>query len=298
MQKLFIIMLGLMVLFCPPAMADEIDDGLPPETPSQVRTMAREMVREGLDKDQVLNMTRSMIRNGFNLQEMKRAGDILTEAHRQGLNTVPISDKVGEGAAKKIGAGQIVQAMERVRSRHSFANGLAREISAGGKRTREIENAIAGSMASGMQKEDCLGIAQRLRERKREMSRTNLEELASESFMAARTMARLGAPSRQTSETIGNALKNGYNADEMKTLRNRFRNQARHNKPEELAETYSDETGQGARAGNLGSSGGSGGSGGGGQGGQGGGGSGGGGGGSGGGGGGSGGGGGGGGRGK
>jgi len=64
-------------------------------------------------------------------------------------------------------------------------------------------------------------------------------ELAKESFMTARDMARLGLSSKATANLVCLALQKGYTARKMENMRNSYMTQSRSSHPTYLANSYS-----------------------------------------------------------
>jgi CubicO group peptidase (beta-lactamase class C family) len=119
----------------------------------------------------------------------------------------------------------------------------------------QIGNTIALGLAAGMNQEDVGRIMERLQHRAQEMSGADAEELARGTFMATRTMARLGVSSEATTELVCQALLNRYTAREMEAMRNSFMTRSRNENPTNLAKSYANEVQGGKGAGSLGSSG-------------------------------------------
>ena len=163
-----------------------------------------------------------------------------------------------------------VKAMEKVRSRYTYSYRRANEITPEKARVRNIGNAMAEALTAGMTREDtdriCDQLGDRMQDRSRDRDqdkdgepdrdrdrdRIHSEDLAQESFQAARTMARLGVSSATAGDLICQALQHRYSAQEMKQLQNTFQSQARHMASEKLARQYTLAIGKGTQAENLG----------------------------------------------
>jgi hypothetical protein len=99
-----------------------------------------------------------------------------------------------------------------------------------------------------------------LQVRTRDMTRTHAEELALQTFMTTRTMARLWMQSTSVGDSICQALLQGYNAQEMHTMRNTVMANSRHSISESHSKGHNFNTGlPGGQGGSMGDSSGSGG---------------------------------------
>jgi hypothetical protein len=163
-------------------------------------------------------------------------------------------NKAYEGMVKQLQAKNIVQAMERVRSRYAFAYEQARVLTKERSQVRTIGNPIAKAVTAGMDEKDIQGIMDRLQERTQQMTQSQTMELAKESFKATRDMARLGLSSKATTNLVCLALQNGYTAQNMENMRNSFMTQSRSSHPTQLANSYSDAIKGGKSPDSLGSS--------------------------------------------
>jgi uncharacterized membrane protein YgcG len=219
MKKVFIICMA--IFFCAAvASADPVEEGLPKTATQEVKNSTRQMLNQGFNTENMIDMTRQMLANNFSQQHVLQAHTILMDARKQGLQTEPIMNKAHEGLAKQVQPGAVVQAMEQVRSRHAFASKQARAITNDKAKMNQMAAILAGSMAAGMNHEDADRIMQVLQERTRNMTRTHAEDLAMQTFMTTRMMARLGMHSQAVGDSVCQALEQGHNAQEMHNMRN------------------------------------------------------------------------------
>lgn len=219
MKKVYIICMA--ILFCAAvASADPVDEGLPKTATQQVKNSTRQMLNQGFNTENVIDITRQMLTNNFSQQQVLQAQAILMNARQQGLQTEPIMDKAQEGLAKHAQAKAVVRAMEQVRSRHEFASKQARAITNNRARVNQMATILAGSMAAGMTPDDANRIVQTLQVRIQNMNKTHAEDLALQTFMTTRTMARLGMQSKSVGDSVCQALQQGYSAQEMHSMQN------------------------------------------------------------------------------
>jgi len=254
MKKICLIVCA--VLFCASlAFGDEVEDSLSTLATEQLKASTRGMILSGIDTDNAIRMTKLMLKNQFSLEQALRAQKTIMNAQKEGLPVDPIMNKAYEGMVKQLQAKNIVQAMERVRSRYAFAHEQARVLTKERSQVRAIGNTIAKTSTAGMDQKGIQDIMDRLQERTQQMTQSQTMELAKESFKAARDMARLGLSSKTTNNLICLALQKGYTARNMETMRNSFMTQSRSSHPTHLANSYSNAITGGKSADNLGYSG-------------------------------------------
>ncbi len=190
MKKVFI--MGAVLIFCVTvAWADPVDQELPKTATQQVKNSTRQMIKQGFNPENVIDMTRQMLANNFGQQHVLQAHAILMNAHKQGLPTEPIMSKAHEGLAKQAHAKAVVQAMEQVQSRNAFATKQAKVITNDSAKVNQMAAILAGSMAAGITHQDIGRMMQALQARTRNMTRTYAEDLAMQTFMTTQMMAQI-----------------------------------------------------------------------------------------------------------
>jgi uncharacterized protein YaaQ len=103
---------------------------------------------------------------------------------------------------------------------------------------------LAGSLAAGIHNEDAERIMQTLRERTRNMAQAHSQELAMQTLMTTRTMARLGVQSKSVGDSVCQALQQGCSAQEMHNMRNTIMANSRHAYSGSSSEGHGSATGQ------------------------------------------------------
>jgi hypothetical protein len=219
MKKVFIICMAIF-FWAAVASADPVEEGLPETATPQVKNSTRQMLNQGFNTENMIDMTRQMLTNNFSQQHVLQAHTILMDARKQGLQTEPIMNKAHEGLAKQVQPKAVVQAMEQVRSRHAFASKQARAFTNDKAKINQMATVLAGGLAAGMNHEDADRIMQALQERTRNMNRTHAEDLAMQTFMTTRMMARFGMHSQAIGDSVCQALEQGHNAQEMHNMQN------------------------------------------------------------------------------
>ena len=250
-------MIALAVFFCASmASADEVDERLANRASERVRANTREMIRSGIDSEHAIKMTRNMLMNQFREEHALRAQRMIMNAKKEGLPVGPIMEKAYEGMAKGVQDEQIVQAMEKVRNRYRHAHRHAKGLAEEKGEVQRMRNMIAHCLAAGLHDEDVGKIAFKLRQRAQDdVTGAEASELGTETFKAARDMARLGANSMAVTDTVWQALEHRYGAKDMKTMRKSFATNIRYaTSASTLARRYAGSISQGEGPEMLGSS--------------------------------------------
>jgi len=249
MKKIFFII--FLICFTPsPLLAGEVDEELPMDTSARIKESAMQVISLGVENNALIKMTRSMIENHFMEQQILESYEILIKAKNEDLPEGPIMDKLYEGVSKNIQAGNIIQAMGKVRSRYETASNYAVSFLGDREQARIMTGNIAECLTAGVGTGDMDRIMEMLQQR--EMKRDKASELATETLKTARDMARTGVESRDIIDVMDNAFRKGYGAGEIKKLGNAFMTQARtSSSPSDLASSYSNAIKQGATADSL-----------------------------------------------
>jgi hypothetical protein len=252
-MKTITAILMMLLLGATGVLADEVDEGLSEQASVQLRTNTREMIRLGIHQDEALEMVQLMERNRFRNEMMLRAQNVVMQAKQEGLPVDPVMSKAREGMAKQVRDQAVVQAMEQVRSRYSFAYEQAKKISLDSQQRSRLGDTLAQGLAAGMAEKDIEAVREQLQIRTRQMTRNRAEDLSLETCNTVRTMARLGVRSGLVEEVVREALQNNFQAREMKTLRHSFMQQSRKADPAKLAQSYTHGIRGGMNAESLGS---------------------------------------------
>ncbi len=243
MKRSFLIIVAVS-FWAAAALADPVDRELPETTPLQIKNSARQMIDQGFNPQEVIDLTQQMLANNFAEQQVLQAQVMLMEARRQGLPTEPMMNKAYEGLAKQVQAEAVVKAMERVRFRYEYATKQAGIITNDKTKTSRMAAILAESMAAGMHEQDVERIMQALRERTRNMARGHSEELALQTLMTTRAMVRLRMQSKSVGDSVCQALQQGCSAQEMHQIRNTIMANARHSYSESFSKGQSLDAGQ------------------------------------------------------
>jgi hypothetical protein len=234
------ILLAMVFVFIIPAMllADEVDKGLPTDTPSSIKESARQVIQLGIETNAVIKMTRSMLGDNFSEQQIIAGHELLKKARKQNISEEPIINKLHEGIAKKRGAENILQAMETVRARYEVANAYTQNMRTDQAQALAME--MAECMAAGMDKDGMNKIMEMLQNKTQNTTKNEAFELNEKTLNMARTMARSGVGSKDIVNVLNSAFQMNYNAKEMEKLGNTFMRQAKGmSSTSDLAKAYS-----------------------------------------------------------
>jgi hypothetical protein len=245
-----------LLLFVANAYGADVESRLPAGTSERIKASIREVIRTGVDPDEVAALTIRMEENRFSERLTIRAHEIIMAAKQEGLPVAPIVSKAYEGIAKRVEAERTLQAMDAVRSRYSTAfRTAARTLTADEKQQQVLGRIVAEGLAAGIREREMDRITENLREHNRWMNRSERAELAVQSFQTVRDMARLGVPSITVADVVCQALKHQFTALEMVQMRNAFTAETRYGKPDSVAQRYGAQIGAGMRAEGLGKAG-------------------------------------------
>jgi len=252
MKKLLLILMALMLWVCP-VWADEIDDALPENTSLQIRNNTRQMVQAGISKDDAIQLTRSMLQHRFQERYTIQAQNTLMETMQSGLPVDPVMNKAFEGMAKNKPDETIVQAMKKTQSRFAYAYRKAQELTTDEETQNRLGLSIVQCMGAGLQDENIERVMAQLQTRTRLMSQNKADELCLQTFLTARTMARLGVDPDNVSHVVSQALQNQFAAREMQQLRSNFNSRSHEMSPNQLANQFAQKIGQDEKPGDSGS---------------------------------------------
>jgi len=252
MKKLLLILMALMLWVCP-VWADEIDDALPENTSLQIRNNTRQMVQAGFSKDDAIQLTRSMLQHRFQERYTIQAQNTLMETMQSGLPVDPVMNKAFEGMAKNKPDETIVQAMKKTQSRFAYAYRKAQELTTDEETQNRLGLSIVQCMGAGLQDENIERVMAQLQTRTRLMSQNKADELCLQTFLTARTMARLGVDPDNVSHVVSQALQNQFAAREMQQLRSNFNSRSHEMSPNQLANQFAQKIGQDEKPGDSGS---------------------------------------------
>lgn len=206
----------------------------------------RELIRGGLPREVAGDLTDAMARARFSREQMHQISEQMDKVRNE--TAIAMKSKIYEGIAKQAPPEDIMRALDRVRERHGFGYALAAD--AGPPYQVQLGQCYADCLAAGLQQRHARRIAQALRTRTRHMGDDERNRMSIETVSTAREMVRLGASSQTTTELIDTALENGYDANNMATLRETFRKSSRGN-VEALAGRFRNEMEHGIQAGDL-----------------------------------------------
>lgn len=233
----------------------------PTAAPAQPPAIEAGLVQAGLSPTDAADLTRRMTEAGYTGAQMAQIRERIQNADNEPATRAALVSKVREGLAKQVGPEAIVRATERVRDRYRVALGIARTLPGPGD--AGLGPIIADGLSSGLGEQDAAAIAAGLRARERDLDREQLHALAVDTMTTARDMVRLGVSSATTAGVVGAALRQGYDAPAMQTLRQTLHAERMQANMNQVADRLGLAIQQGVRARDLGAHAGAGGKGGG-----------------------------------
>lgn len=252
MKKIILIL--MIVCFIPAfAFADVVDDGLPSDTPAKVKESARQAISLGVENQGVLRMTRTMLENGYTEKQMLQAHEVLMEAQKQNLDTVPIMNKFHESVANKEKASKSIKAMETVRSNYETAGNLAGKMTQDKEQAKAMSQEMAECMDAGIKSKDMKKISDMMQDRTKDMKMEDAQAFNKGALGTVKLMAKSGADSGSVTKVVKNAFEKGYTVRDIEKLGNAFSEQVKNaSSATALAKSFANAVKDGAKADNIG----------------------------------------------
>ncbi len=204
----------------------------------RLKEQIRDMINTGIPEDDSEKINQMMMNHHFSHGNMIKAQQIVMDTVKEGLPFTPVINKAYEGTAKNAPDEAIVNAMEKTRRRYSYAYEQAKQITDNRQQVQNLGQSIVDGLQAGLNNEDADKIMIALKQQTRKTDRVNAEGLARETFLAARTMARLGVASTSITDITCQAIQNKYNAEKMHQLQTRFKEEAMNTPPSVIADQY------------------------------------------------------------
>jgi hypothetical protein len=227
------------------AAGDDVDQALSGVAPEAVVQSAQQLIQSGANRASIIDATRAMLQYGFTARQTLAAHTVLMNALQQGLSPDPIINKAFEGISKHVAADGIVNAMQKIETRHAFAHQQAQKFAIRKAQADRIGQIIAAGLAAGIEPTGVAAIATEFQARSQHMRSDQRDALALETFKTARDMARLGVSSSQTVSLVGKALQHEFTAEQMQAMRTSFIKDCRATAPQSTAASYAKAIEQG-----------------------------------------------------
>jgi hypothetical protein len=252
MKKLFFIL--MIMCFIPVfSFADEIDDGLPPDTPVKVKESARQAISLGVQNQGMINMTKTMLENRYTEKQMLAVHETLMKAQKQNFDTEPVMNRFNEGVAKREKASDNIKAMEKVRSNYEIAGGLAGKMTQDKTQVKAMMQKMAECMNAGMTTRNMEQISTMLQEKIKAMDTGSGLAFNNTALNAIKQMAKSGADSGSVTKVMKNSFEKGYTVQDMEKLKNVFAAQVKNaSSATKLANSFANAIKSGAKADDVG----------------------------------------------
>jgi hypothetical protein len=218
-------------------------------SPAQQKAAEGMLVDVGVADPDAAQMVAAMAEAGFSSEQMAVVVRQVQAVAGERSARDAVVGKIREGLAKRVGPEGIVRATDRVRERYGFAMDTARTLAPG--QYAGLGGIIADGLASGLTREDTGQIVAALEARP---LRTDPKPpgLAVESLATARDLVRLGVSSPLAAGVVGEAVKQGYDGDSMRILRQVFGEQRMQGNMDQVAQRFMGAIQGGVRARELG----------------------------------------------
>ncbi|MBM9511786.1 hypothetical protein [Desulfogranum marinum] len=251
MKNIYVVLIGMFFATCSLAFADEpVTDAVELQQRSQTREMAQFIV----DQEELPALLKAMQRQRFTHTNQVQVQKVIQDAEQEGLPTKPLADKVYEGIAKDVDEQRIFQAMTTVRNRYAYAYRQVRQLVDDAEDTQVLGKVVAEAYTAGLQQQDYDEIVEALQTRLRTMTRQEARELALETMLTVRLMARRGVESVTVSAVVVSALEQSYDDVDMQQIQKAFTRRARNGSAQGIANQLGEHIGSGGTAQNFGRS--------------------------------------------
>ena len=251
MKSIYVVFVGVCFATCSLAFADEpVTDIVELQQQSKTREMSQFIV----DQEELPALLKAVQRQRFTHANQVQVQNVITDAEQEGLPTEPLADKVYEGIAKGVDEERIVQAMTTVRNRYAHAYRQARQLADDTDDAQVLGKVVAEAYTAGLQQQDCDEIVEQLQTRLQTMTRQEARELALQTMLTTRLMARRGVESVTVSEVMASALEQSYDDADMQQIQQAFTGRARNSSAQGVATQLGEHIGSGGTAQDFGSS--------------------------------------------
>jgi len=212
-------------------------------TPAELQNQVRQTAAKSKDVAETLQ---NMYQHGYSKSTISNFLDKVEEYQQMGYLVSDLTDKVNEGIAKNVSGQMITHALNQMSQRQEFASKFAAQFAAKKSISQQIEENVKESMAAGMKAEDIQALGSILNQNMQQNS-TNLSQMAIEATETAKTMSRLGVQSSQVSGILSQAIQHNFTHQEMRQLRQSFKDHLSRRHADRFAENVSKSISAGYR---------------------------------------------------
>jgi hypothetical protein len=245
-MKFFVLACVFMLFSQAPGWAGNGVGGKLPEKGDALKVLESTMADTGATKEEGERMVKMMEAANFSAASVMSVRRVMMETAGAGVPVGPVIHKAFEGMAKNMPEESILRALEKTRTRYVFAFQGARSFAKSKDDVRKLAYVMADCMAASVVEKDMDQITEQIRKRNRDDVKSGVD-LAEQSFLLGRTMARMGVPSGKVRDVLCVALINQYTWKEIRELHQRFARQALTGSPSRLADECAGAIAGGAR---------------------------------------------------
>ncbi|MFT5700037.1 MAG: hypothetical protein ACI8ZB_002908 [Desulforhopalus sp.] len=213
-MKIITLLITLLLSMAVHASAEQLSQ---PIAQQKLREVERQFIKNGISEENAHATVQAMVQSRFTLEQMVQVNRQMAPDDRLGIINRAMRDKIHEGIAKNVPPENILAATIKVRNRFELAEKFAHDI--GQQDNALLANHYAHCLVAGLTVQDANQLAVSLQARVRNQNNRNSGRLALETLLTARDMVRQKISSATTVGVLQSALKQGYNGEEMLTLR-------------------------------------------------------------------------------
>ncbi len=191
----------------------------------------------GIEPEKIQAFTRSMLENRFSQRQVLEAHRIILKARQLNLPIDPLINKANEGMAKRVSPDMIIQAMNRIQSRYTFAERQLKNLSTNRSSINSLSRDIVAGLTAGIVEKEMEKISTALQQRKQ--NGEEIEQLSVNTYSLAKDMARLGVSSSRVAELVVQVLNRNYSAVHINELKTSFISLSNEKEVNELAGLFS-----------------------------------------------------------
>lgn len=236
---LMFLMLNRLILF-----AESNIDEILSKAPVAVKENIEVNLKLGINNQKALKMYERLTKSNLDVTIQNKILSKLALAHKNGLNTDVVVDKISEGLAKSVHGEQIAKAVDITIDRLRFSKEIVSKINAREEIRERISQNIYDAMAAGMTQQQIEAVMSQNK------SKSDAEVAAAISDLSKDMTRAKVAPSTVTEISI-EMLKKDYSPSEINQVRSAFKDNVRSQDPGYLAGKLKSDVARGYRGGDV-----------------------------------------------
>jgi hypothetical protein len=214
------------------------------KAPVAVKESIEANLKLGINNQKALKMYERLTKSNINVPIQNTILSKLALAHKNGLNTDIVVDKISEGLAKSVHGEQIAKAVDTTMDRLRFSKEVVSKINAREEIRERISQNIYDALTAGMTQQQVEAV----------MSQSKAKsdaEIAVAISDLSKDLARAKVAASTVTEISIGILKNSYSPSEINQVRSAFKDNVRSQDPGYLAGRLKSDVARGYRAGDV-----------------------------------------------